>query len=67
MALSGIGVRWASSRWAIRSASDGVQAVAALRNAGLKTILITGDNEPAAQWVAREVGKWRMTEDRALR
>ena len=36
--------------------SDGVQAVAALRNAGLKTILVTGDNEPAAQWVAREVG-----------
>jgi heavy metal translocating P-type ATPase len=35
---------------------DAVQAVALLRNAGLKTILVTGDNERAAQWVAREVG-----------
>jgi Cu+-exporting ATPase len=33
-----------------------IKAVAALRNAGLKTILVTGDNERAAQWVAREVG-----------
>jgi len=35
---------------------DAVKAVTALRNAGLKTILVTGDNERAAQWVAREVG-----------
>src|SRR5262249_8646172 len=35
---------------------DAVKAVAALRNAGLKTILVTGDNERAARWVAREVG-----------
>jgi heavy metal translocating P-type ATPase len=35
---------------------DAVKAVATLRNAGLKTILVTGDNERAAQWVAREVG-----------
>jgi len=36
--------------------ADAVQAIAALRNAGLKTILVTGDNERAAQRVAREVG-----------
>jgi len=36
--------------------ADAVQAVAAVRNAGLKTILVTGDNERAAQRVAREVG-----------
>jgi len=35
---------------------DAVKAVAALRNAGLKTVLVTGDNERAARWVAREVG-----------
>ena len=35
---------------------DAVKAVAALRNAGLKTILVTGDNESAARWVAREAG-----------
>jgi len=35
---------------------DAVKAVAVLRNAGLKAILVTGDNERAARWVAREVG-----------
>jgi len=35
---------------------DAIKAVAALRNAGLKPILVTGDNERAARWVAREVG-----------
>jgi heavy metal translocating P-type ATPase len=35
---------------------DAIEAIAALRNAGLKAILVTGDNERAAQWVAREVG-----------
>ena len=35
---------------------DAVATVAALRNAGLKTILVTGDNERAARRVAREVG-----------
>jgi heavy metal translocating P-type ATPase len=35
---------------------DAVPAVAALRQAGLKTILVTGDNERAAQRVGREVG-----------
>ena len=35
---------------------DAVLAVAALREAGLKTILVTGDNERAAQRVGREVG-----------
>jgi len=35
---------------------DAVSAVAALRNAGLKTILVTGDNERAAQRVGRDVG-----------
>lgn len=35
---------------------DAISAVAALREAGLKTILITGDNERAAQRVGREVG-----------
>ncbi|MDE1933552.1 cation-translocating P-type ATPase [Bradyrhizobium sp.] len=35
---------------------DAIQAVAALHRAGLKTILVTGDNERAAQWAAREVG-----------
>ena len=34
---------------------DAAQAVAALRDAGLRTILVTGDNQRAAQWVAREV------------
>ncbi len=36
--------------------SDAVPAVAALRKAGLKTILVTGDNVRAANHVAREVG-----------
>jgi Cu+-exporting ATPase len=35
---------------------DAVEAVAALRKAGLKTILVTGDNERAAQRVGREAG-----------
>src|SRR5262245_59831306 len=35
---------------------DAVQPVASLRKPGLKTILVTGDNERAARWVAREVG-----------
>jgi heavy metal translocating P-type ATPase len=35
---------------------DAIRAIAALRNAGLKTILVTGDNERAARRVAREVG-----------
>ncbi len=35
---------------------DAIEAVATLRKAGLKTILVTGDNERAAQRVAREVG-----------
>jgi heavy metal translocating P-type ATPase len=35
---------------------DAISAVAALRNAGLKAILVTGDNERAAQRVGREVG-----------
>ena len=36
--------------------ADAVRAVAALRKAGLKTILVTGDNERAAQRVGHEVG-----------
>ncbi len=35
---------------------DAVRAVAALRNMGLETILVTGDNERAAQRIGREVG-----------
>src|SRR5262249_16931150 len=35
---------------------DAVQTVAALRRAGLKTILVTGDNERAARQIGREVG-----------
>jgi heavy metal translocating P-type ATPase len=35
---------------------DAAQAVATLREAGLKPILVTGDNERAARWVARETG-----------
>ncbi|WP_114913588.1 heavy metal translocating P-type ATPase [Acidibrevibacterium fodinaquatile] len=35
---------------------DAISTVAALRNAGLKTILVTGDNDRAAQRVGREVG-----------
>ncbi len=34
---------------------DAIPAVAALRNAGLKTILVTGDNERVARRVGREV------------
>ena len=36
--------------------SDAVAAVAALRQAGLKTILVTGDNPRTAKCVARDVG-----------
>jgi heavy metal translocating P-type ATPase len=36
--------------------SDAVEAVARLSKAGLKTILVTGDNERAVRWVAREIG-----------
>lgn len=36
--------------------ADAASAVAALRKAGLATILVTGDNERAARRVAREVG-----------
>jgi heavy metal translocating P-type ATPase len=35
---------------------DAAQAVAALRQAGLRTVLLTGDNERAARRVAKEVG-----------
>ncbi len=35
---------------------DAAQAVAALRQAGLRTVLLTGDNERAAQRIAMEVG-----------
>jgi P-type E1-E2 ATPase len=35
---------------------DAVQAVATLRRADLKTILVTGDNERAARQIGREVG-----------
>ncbi len=35
---------------------DAVSAVATLRRAGLSTVLVTGDNERAAQRIAREVG-----------
>jgi heavy metal translocating P-type ATPase len=36
--------------------SDATQAVAALRKSGVKTILVTGDNERAAKRIAREAG-----------
>lgn len=36
--------------------SDAGQAVASLRKVGLKPILVTGDNDRAAQWVARALG-----------
>jgi heavy metal translocating P-type ATPase len=35
---------------------EAAQAVAALRGAALKTILVTGDNERTARWTAREAG-----------
>jgi heavy metal translocating P-type ATPase len=35
---------------------DAINAVAALRKAGLRTILVTGDNERAARRVARDLG-----------
>ena len=35
---------------------DAISTVLALRNAGLQTILVTGDNERAAQRVGQEVG-----------
>lgn len=34
---------------------DASRAIASLRKAGLKLILVTGDNERAARWVAREL------------
>ncbi|MBN9566747.1 MAG: cation-translocating P-type ATPase, partial [Alphaproteobacteria bacterium] len=36
--------------------SDAIPTIVALRNTGLKTILVTGDNERAAQRIGREVG-----------
>lgn len=36
--------------------ADAALAVAALRKAGLRTVLLTGDNERAARRIAREVG-----------
>ena len=36
--------------------SDAISAIAALRNAGLKAILVTGDNERAARRVAGDLG-----------
>src|SRR5262249_47869514 len=35
---------------------EALRAVASLRKAGLKPILVTGDNERAATWVAHELG-----------
>jgi heavy metal translocating P-type ATPase len=35
---------------------DAVETVAEMRKAGLKTVLLTGDNESAARRIAREVG-----------
>lgn len=35
---------------------DAAEAVAALRKAGLRTVLLTGDNERAAERIARQVG-----------
>jgi Cu+-exporting ATPase len=39
-----------------RLKADAVETVAALRRAGLRTILVTGDNERAARRIAREAG-----------
>ncbi|WGR91989.1 cation-translocating P-type ATPase [Bradyrhizobium sp. ISRA435] len=36
--------------------ADAVEAIRSLHRAGLRTALVTGDNERAARWVAREVG-----------
>jgi P-type Cu+ transporter len=36
--------------------ADASRAIDSLRKAGVKPILVTGDNERAAQWVARELG-----------
>ena len=36
--------------------ADAAEAVAILRKAGLKTVLLTGDNERAARYVAQELG-----------
>ncbi len=36
--------------------ADALDAIAALRKTGLKTVLLTGDNERAAQRIARQVG-----------
>jgi heavy metal translocating P-type ATPase len=36
--------------------SDAAQAITTLRKSGIKTILLTGDNEPAARRIAREAG-----------
>ncbi len=35
---------------------DAATAIAALRKAGLRTVLLTGDNEPAARRIAKEAG-----------
>jgi heavy metal translocating P-type ATPase len=39
-----------------RLKADAAETVAALRRAGLRAVLVTGDNERAARWVAREAG-----------
>ena len=39
-----------------RLKADAVETVAALRRAGLRTVLVTGDNKRAARWIAREAG-----------
>jgi heavy metal translocating P-type ATPase len=39
-----------------RLRADAVETVAAMRKTGLKTVLLTGDNDRAARRVAREVG-----------
>jgi heavy metal translocating P-type ATPase len=36
--------------------SDAARAITELRKVGIQPILVTGDNEPAAAWVARELG-----------
>ena len=36
--------------------TDGTSTVAALHDVGLRVVLLTGDNEPAARQIAREVG-----------
>jgi heavy metal translocating P-type ATPase len=39
-----------------RLKADAAETVAALHRAGLRTALVTGDNERAARWMAREAG-----------